>query len=130
MPRTLELRLGRNCSLIVDGTLLQSVTDALLRVRTTTQEATGGGSTASAEIVVRRDLSIDFTLLDWAEAQFMDSKVAASPGADPIVEVHVANGHLSRVFLAKVHDVDEGQGVGEVVSSRWELRQWGQRVTA
>jgi len=126
--RELKYRLGRNCVLIVDGTVLKSVKDAYLRVRAVTQDATGPGNTSSSDIVIRRDLSVEFNLLDCDESQFLDGKVAAA-GADPIVEVSVQGGHVARVFLATVHDQSEPQGVAEVVASQWILKQWGQRTT-
>lgn len=130
MPsRELQYRLGRNCTLIVDGTVLQSVKDAFLRVTVVTQDATGPGNRASSEIVLRRDISFEFTLLDFEEAQYLDGKVAAA-GSDPIVAVTVEGGHQARVFLATVHDQSEPQGVADVVASQWTLKQWGQRSIA
>ena len=78
--------------------------------------------------MIRRDLEIEFSLLDFEEAQFLDGKISV-PGSDPIVEVSVQQGHVSRVFLATIHDVGEEQGVSSVVNSQWQLRQWGQRTT-
>ena len=128
MPsRPLEYRLGRNCVLTVDGTILKSITDAYLRVKAQGQDATGPGNRSSSEIVIRRDLEIEFSLLDFTESQYLDGKIAV-PGSDPIVEVSVQQGHVSRVFLATIHDVGEEQGHTSVVTSQWQLRQWGQRT--
>lgn len=128
MPtRELNYRLGRNCTLTVDGTVLKSIKNAYLRVRAVTQEVTGPGNTASSEIVLRRDLSVEFDLLDFDESQFLDGKIAV-PGADPIVEVGVQNGHINRVFLATIGDASESQGVTDVVAPQWVLKQWGQRT--
>lgn len=126
--RELKYRLGRNCVLLVDGTVLKSVKNCYLRVRAVTQDATGPGNTSSSEIVLRRDLSVEFDLLDFEEAQFLDGKVAEA-GADPIVEVSVQGGLQARVFLATVHDQSESQGVADVVAAQWLLKQWGQRTT-
>ena len=128
MPsRPLEYRLGRNCVLTVDGTVLKSITDAYLRLKAQGQDATGPGNRSSSEIVIRRDLEIEFALLDFVETQYLDGKISV-PGSDPIVEVSVQQGHVSRVFLATMHDVSEEQGVSNVVSSQWQFRQWGQRT--
>jgi hypothetical protein len=126
MARELKYRLGRNCILTVDGTVLKSVTDAYLRIRASNYDATGPGNKSSAEIVIRRDATVEFTLLDFDESQFLDGKITATD--EPIVEVSVQQGHINRVFLAKIHDVSEQQGVTEVVASQWELKQWGQRT--
>ena len=127
MSRTLEYRLGRNCTLTIDGTVLQSVTNAFLRVRVVTLECAGGGNTSGAEIVVRRDHVIEFGLLDFTESQFLDGKIT-SPGADPIVEVSFQGGHINRVFNATLHDASEEQPLQGAVESSWTLKQWGQRV--
>ena len=128
MPtRELNYRLGRNCILAVDGTVLKSVKKAYLRVRAVTQEVTGGGNTASSEIVIRRDHSVEFDLLDFDETQFLDGKISV-PGADPIVEVSVQGGHINRVFLATIQDASESQGITDVVAPQWTLKQWGQRT--
>jgi hypothetical protein len=126
--RELKYRLGRSCVLTVDGVALASVKNAYLRVRAVTQEVTGPGNTASSEIVLRRDHSIEFDLLDFDESQFLDGKIA-SAASDPIVEVSVQGGHINRVFLATIGDASESQGITEVVAPQWTLKQWGQRTT-
>lgn len=125
--RVLNYRLGRNCVFIVDGTVLKSVTDAFLRVRVTTQDATGPGNHVSSDIVIRRDISFEFVLLDVDEAQFLDGKVAV-PGTETLVLADVQQGHVSRSFLATIHECSEQQGLADVVNSQWEIRQWGQRT--
>jgi hypothetical protein len=125
--RTLAYRLGRNCTLTIDGTVLQSVTDASLRERVVTLDCTGGANTSSAEIVVRRDLIVEFALLDFDESQYLDGKVT-SAGADPIVEVSFQGGHKNRIFLATLHDSSEDQPLRDAVQSSWTLKRWGQRT--
>lgn len=127
-PRVLKYRLGRDCTLTIDGVAYKSVTDAVLRVRSVSQDAHHGGNTSGAEITIRRDLAVEFTLLDYEEAEKIDYLVSV-PGSDPIVEVSVENGHVVRTFLATLHDVREQQGLSNTVASQWEVRQWGQRTT-
>lgn len=126
--RTIEYRLGRKCVLTVDGVVLQSVTDALLRVTVQTVEASGGGNTAETQLVVRRSHQVDFQLLDFEEAQLLDGKIAV-PGSERLVEVSVQQGHVARTFIASVHEVEEPQDLRSVVATRWLFRQWGQRTT-
>jgi len=125
--RTLAYRLGRNCTLTIDGTVLQSVTDATLRERVVALDATGGANTSSSEIVIRRDLIVEFGLLDFDESQFLDGKVT-SYGANPIVEVSFQGGHKNRIFFATLHDSSEEQPLRDAVQSTWTLKRWGQRT--
>lgn len=126
--RTLEYRLGRNCVLTVDGVVMKSVTDALLRVTVKTIEATGGGNTAESQLVVLRSHQLDVQILDFVEAQLLDGKIAV-PGTERLVEVGVEQGHVARTFIASVHEVEEPQDLRSVVATRWLFRQWGQRTT-
>lgn len=125
--RTVEYRLGRKCVLTIDGTVLQSVTDALLRVTVQTVEASGGGNSAETQLVVRRSHQLDVQVLDFVEAQLLDSKIAVS-GSERLVEVSVQQGHVSRTFIATIHEVEEPQDLRNVVVTRWLFREWGQRV--
>jgi len=126
--RTLEYRLGRKCVLTVDGVVLKSVTDALLRVTVQTVEASGGGNVAETQLVVRRSHQLDVQLLDFVENQLLDGKIAV-PGTELLVEVSVQQGHVSRTFIASVHEVEEPQDLRSAVATRWLFRQWGQRTT-
>jgi hypothetical protein len=114
--------------LTVDGVVLKSVTDALLRVTVQTVEASGGGNVAETQLVVRRSHQLDVQLLDFVEAQLLDGKIAV-PGKEQLVEVSVEQGHVARTFIASVHEVEEPQDLRSAVATRWLFRQWGQRTT-
>lgn len=126
-PRVVRYKLGRECTLSIDGVAYKSVTDCYLRIRSVTQEAHHGGNLSGAEITIRRDLAVEFTLLDADEATQLDN-LLITPGADPIVEIKIENNHAPRTFLATLHDMREPQGLAVVVSTQWEVRQWGQRT--
>lgn len=122
------LLLGRNAVLMVDGVALQSVQDASIRVATEEVDAHNGSDGATASVVVRRTIQVQFTAIDPRETRYLADRMELSFGQSPmpkLVLVTLLRGHITRSFYATIHDLEEDQPLRGAAGTRWLLKQWG-----
>lgn len=123
-----QYRLGRNAALLVDGVVLQSIQDASVRVAVDEVDVHNGGDSATAHVVVRRSIQVQFIAIDARESLYLGQRLEATNTETPmprLVLVTLLGGHISRSFYATVHDLDEDQPLRGVAGTRWLLKQWG-----
>lgn len=114
-------RLGRQCTITLEGQLLQSVTN--LAVRRTVEEfdATGFLHNVKSAIVTHRTLELEIELLRPSEI----AKLRNAELRGAVVTVTTANG--ARAFTANftVHESTADEPLDDAIRPRFTLKQWG-----
>lgn len=118
--------LGRDAVVTIDGVTIQSITDAVVRVRTEEMSVANGVDAADSTLVYRRTIEYQGIVTNPAETSYLIGKSALSPNGRPqLVVMVLSRGHITKTFYATIHDMEEDQPLGDLGRTRWAFRQWG-----
>ena len=119
--------LGKDAVLTVDGLFLQSITDAVVRVRTQEMSVANGVDAADSTLVFRRTIEYQCVITDLNESSFLLARQSNTVGLPILVAVVLARGHLVKAFFATIHDMEEDQPLGDQARTRWVFKEWGKQ---
>jgi len=118
--------LGRDAVVTIDGVTIQSITDAVVRVRTEEMSVASGVDLADATLVYRRTIEYQAVVTNPAETSYLIEKSApAASGRPQLVVMVLTKGHITKTFYATIHDMEEDQPLGDLARTRWLFKQWG-----
>jgi hypothetical protein len=113
-------RLGRNCTITLDGQLLRSVTDLAVRRQTTEIACTGFQHNAQSALVTHRTLELDLELLQPTEV----ARLRAAEARGAVVTVTTANGLREFTHNFTVHESTADEPLDDAIRPRFTLKQW------
>ena len=123
---TKKYRLGKDAQLSVDGVVIQSIIDDMVRIRTEEMSVASGVDIADSTIVYRRTLEVQAIVTDPAETVYLLGKAEPLANGRPrLVVLELTKGHIERKFYATVHDIDEDRPLADTAKTRWLFKQWG-----
>jgi hypothetical protein len=118
--------LGRDAVVTIDGVTIQSITDAVVRVRTEEMSVASGVDVGDSTLVYRRTVEYQAVVTNPAETSYLIEKSApAANGRPKLVVMVLTRGHITKDFYATIHDVEEDQPLGDLARTRWLFKQWG-----
>jgi hypothetical protein len=121
-----KYRLGKDAQLSIDGVVIQSIIDDMVRVRTEEMSVASGVDIADSTLVYRRTLEIQAIVTDPAETAYLLGKAEPLANGRPqLVVLKLDKGHIEREFYATVHDIDEDRPLVDTSKMRWLFKQWG-----
>ena len=126
--------LGRDCTISVNGNVLNSVGDVFVRETVVSFGATPRNSSIAVSIPIQRSMEIDFSLTDQRDAKFLFDlrTVMVAGAANPnvktpqanVVFVSMAGGAFTDTGYFTIHDVTGDEPLNGAVAPRFSLRQW------
>jgi hypothetical protein len=123
---TKKYRLGKDAQLAVDGVVIQSIIDDMVRVRTEEMSVASGVDIADSSLVYRRTIEIQAIVTDPAETSYLLGKAEPLPNGRPqLVVLELTKGHIERKLYATIHDIDEDRPLTDTSKTRWLFKQWG-----
>jgi hypothetical protein len=118
--------LGRDAVVTIDGVTIQSLTDAVVRVRTEEMSVANGVDLADSTLAFRRTVEYQAIVTNPAETSYLIEKSARSANGRPqLVVMVLTKGHITKAFYATIHDMEEDQPLGDLARTRWAFKQWG-----
>ena len=118
--------LGRDAVVTIDGVTIQSITDAVVRVRTEEMSVASGVDIADSTLVYRRTVEYQAVVTNPAETSYLIGKASLLPNGRPqLVVMVLTRGHITKAFYATIHDMEEDQPLGDLGRTRWAFKQWG-----
>lgn len=118
--------LGKDAVVTIDGVTIQSITDAVVRVRTEEMSVASGVDVGDSTLVYRRTVEYQAVVTRPAETSYLIEKSARSANGRPqLVVMVLTKGHIDKSFYATIHDMEEDQPLGDLARTRWLFKQWG-----
>lgn len=118
--------LGKDAVVTIDGVTIQSITDAVVRVRTEEMSVASGVDVGDSTLVYRRTVEYQAVVTRPAETSYLIEKASRLPnGRQQLVVMVLTRGHINKAFYATIHDVEEDQPLGDLARTRWLFKQWG-----
>lgn len=120
--------LGRECTLEIDGQVIDGVADVTVRERTDTVDATGFGHTIASEVPVVRSysLAVAFREIKVARELWLARHSSSSGFELPKVFTIAVEGGVMEFYRDFIlADIDEDQPVDSNVAAVIRFNQWG-----
>jgi hypothetical protein len=114
-------RLGRDCTITLEGQLLQSVTNIGVRRTENATDATGFLHNVQSSLVLHRSLELDLELLAVPEV----SRLREAEKRGRVVTVTTANGLREFTANFTVHESSTDEPIDDAIRARFTLKQWG-----
>ena len=131
VARNITVPLGKSCSLIVNGVVLYSVTDAYRTVVTEEIRATRRGGTVACRLPKARSREIQFTVLTVEEIELLSGLAELRVGeTQPLVNVEsimlgeIWDSPLNWRFQAVVFGPEIDEPLATNCSARFTLTEW------
>lgn len=115
-----RFRLGRDCTLSVDGKILSGIRDVSVRRRTREFDATGFMHNVESSVVTHRTLDLEVDVLKPADAAVL--RAAEKSGG--VVTVITTNGLREFTANFTVSESSTDEPLDEAVHARFSLKQW------
>lgn len=140
MPAAIIYVLGKDCSLIIEGTEMKGVSDVSVRESVTEIDASGFNGYGASTVVVGRTYEIMFSMPDVGLARGLSLKrwkrvhVGSSVFYLPqILDVELTGGLFDRVAGGidrpfTIHGIDGDEPLNDAVIPRFELREWNYKA--
>lgn len=121
-------RLGRNCALAIDGTVMVGAEDVSLRVVHREIDLTPFGSPVACSVATHRSLEVTLTSPDLAVTQFLRQRMDRKVGdyyLPVVVEIEFFNGiYHGNKFQFTIVELDSDEPLNGVVRSRFLFKQF------
>lgn len=120
--------LGRECTLLIDFTLIPEVADVLVREYTTEMDATGRTHSLISTIVTHRTYEISLTIPEMTRARWLHSRRWVKNGdfmLPRVMSLNLQGGGVDIFEKFVMADVDADETLDDVVSMAFSFKQWG-----
>lgn len=114
-------RLGRDCTIAVDGVLLAGVADVGVRRVVSEVDATGYLHNVKSAIVTHRTYELDLEVLRPADV----ARLRDAENRGRVVTVTTTNGLREFTANFTVHESSADEPINDGIRARFTLKQWG-----
>jgi hypothetical protein len=120
--------LGRECTLDIEGEVIDGIADVSIREGTDTIDATGFGHTTASEIAIVRSRQLIVAFKELRQARLLWNQrleVAGDFSLPRVFQVLVEGGVIQISSFFTMADIDEDQPIDSGVAAAIQFNEWG-----